>query len=176
MANLALDSLLLRISDSGLLDDPVAEDDIVYGRARLDGAGADVMVNVDPELEDVDEPDAEVLTAAVARILAMSEAQWTEIVETVASEIEEAVADDGPIVEQTDLRADLEPKSVVVFADAVLLSLAAPRQFPDSRILVQLDEDFEIENVEVTEDDGSETIEFESLDDLLDHISGPDER
>lgn len=176
MANLALDALLRRISDSGLLDDPVAEDDIVYGRARLDGAGADVMVNVDPELEEVEEPDSEVLLAAIARVLAMSEAQWTEIVEAVAGEIEDGVADDGPIVEQTDLRAELEPKSVVVFADAVLLSLAAPRQFPDSRVLVQLDEDFEIENVEVMADEGSETIEFDSLDDLLDHISSPEER
>lgn len=175
MADPALEALLRRISDSGLLDDPVAEDDIVYGRARLDGAGADVMVNVDPEVEEVEESDADALVAGVSRILAMSEAQWTAIIETVATEIEEAVADDGPIVEQTDLRADLEPKSVVVFADAVMLSLAAPRQFPDSRILVQLDEDFEIENVEVTEDDGVETIEFDSPDDLLDHISGPDE-
>ena len=171
----ALEALLLRISDSGLLDDPVAEDDVVHGRARLDGAGADVMVNVDPELDEVEDPDPDVLVAGVARTMAMSEAQWTTIVETVASELEEAVAEDGPIAEQTDLRADLEPKSVVVFADAVLLLLAAPRQFPDSRILVQLDEDFEIENVEVTEDDGAETIEFDSLDDLLDHISGPDE-
>ncbi|NLP84922.1 cytochrome C5 [Microbacterium sp. CFH 90308] len=176
MANLALDALLRRISDSGLLDDPVAEDDVVYGRARLDGAGADVMVNVDPELEEVDEPDSEILLAAVARILGMSEAQWTKIVEAVATEIEEAVADSGPIEEQTDLRADIDPKSVVVFADAVMLSLAAPRQFPDSRILVQLDEDFEIEDVQVIDDEGSETIEFDSLDDLLDHISGPGER
>ena len=109
MANLALDALLRRISDSGLLDDPVAEDDVVYGRARLDGAGADVMVNVDPELEEVDEPDSEILLAAVARILGMSEAQWTKIVEAVATEIEEAVADSGPIEEQSDLRADIDP-------------------------------------------------------------------
>lgn len=175
MANPALEALLRRISDSGLLDDPVAEDDIVYGRARFDGAGADVTVNVDPEVEEVEEPDADALVAGVSRILAMSEAQWTAIVESVASEIEEAVADDGPIVEQTDLRADLEPKSVVVFADAVMLSLAAPRQFPDSRILVQLDEDFQIENVEVTEEDGVETIESDSPDALLDHLSGLDE-
>lgn len=176
MASPALEALLGRISESGLLDDPVAQDDIVYGRARLDGAGADVMVNVDPEVEDVEEPDAVALVAGVSRILAMSEAQWTAIAETVATEIEEAVADDGPIAEQTDLRAELEPKSIVVFADAVLLSLAAPRQFPDSRILVQLDEDFEIENVEVTESEGAETIEFDSLDDLLDHISLDEEK
>ena len=80
-------------------------------------------------------------------------ARTTSEIEAVASEIEEAVADDGAIAEQTDLRADIEPKSLVVFADAVLLSLAAPRQFPDSRILVQLDEDLEIENVEVAEDE-----------------------
>lgn len=175
MATPALEALVVRLSEGGLLDDPVAEDDIVHGRARLDAAGADVMVNVDPELEEVDDPDLAALVAGVSRILAMSEAQWTAIVETVATELEDAVADDGPIVEQTDLRAELEPKSVVVFADAVLLSLAAPRQFPESRILVQLDEDFEIENVEVAEEGDAETIEFDSLDDLLDRISGPAE-
>lgn len=175
MALTALEALLQRISDSGLLDDPVAEQDIVFGRARLDGAGADVMVNVDPELDEVDDPDPGILVAGVSRVLAMTESQWTAIVEAVATELEEAVADDGPIAEQTDLRAELEPKSVVVFADAVLLSLAAPRQFPDSRILVQLDEDFEIENVEVAEEGDAETIEFDSLDDLLDHISAPGE-
>ncbi|WP_127818733.1 cytochrome C5 [Microbacterium sp. CPCC 204701] len=173
MARPALESLLRRISDTGLLDDPVIEGDFVCGRARLDGAGADVMVNVDPELDEADEADPAALLAGISRILAMSEAQWTTIVESVATEIEEAVADDGPIVEQTDLRADLEPTSVVVFADAVLLSLAAPRQFPDSRILVQLDDDFEIENVEVAVNDGAETIELDSLDDLLDHIGRP---
>ena len=72
---------------------------------------------------------------------------------------------------------DVRTKGPALRCEAQCLhcAVAAPRQFPDSRILVQLDEDFEIENVEVTEDDGAETIEFDSLDDLLDHISGPDE-
>lgn len=153
MADLALQTLLDRLTETGLLDDPVIDDDFVCGRARLDGAGSDVMVNVDPELEDVDDPDPDALVAAVSRVLAIGESRWTAIVEAVSREIEEAVADVGPIAEQTDLRADIEPKSLVVFADAVLLSLAAPRQFPDSRILVQLDEDFDIENVEVAEDE-----------------------
>ena len=175
MALTALEALLQRISDSGLLDDPVAEQDIVFGRARQDGAGADVMVNVDPELDEVDDPDPGILVAGVSRVLAMTESQWTAIVEAVATEHEEAVADEGPHAQQPHPPAQLEPKSVVVFADAVLLSLAAPRQFPDSRILVQLDEDFEIENVEVAEEGDAETIEFDSLDDLLDHISAPGE-
>ncbi len=79
------------------------------------------------------------------------------------------------MVEQIDLRDDLEATSVVVFADAVLLAFLAPKQFPDSRILVQLDDDLEVDGVEVRELDGSETIAFDTLDDLLDHISGPDE-
>ncbi|WP_106815743.1 cytochrome C5 [Microbacterium timonense] len=172
MAASALDSLLHRLSQSGLLDDPVAEDGIVHSRARLDGAGADVNVNVDPELEDVADPDVDALVDAVSRVLSMSERRWEAIVDSAATEIEDAVADDD-VTERADLRADMEAKSVVVFADAVLLSFAAPRQFPDSRILVQLDQEFEIENVEVTEDDGVLTMEFGSLDDLLDHISGP---
>lgn len=168
-----LEALRRRISDEGILDDPVVGDDIVYGRTRFHGAGADVMVNVDPEVEDIPDPDPDALIEGVERVLAMTETQWTALIEAVATEIEESVADDGPVIERTDLRVDLEATSVVVFADAILLSLAAPHQFPGSRILVQLDEDLEIENVEVADADGAETIEFASLDDLLDHLSGP---
>ncbi len=173
MAASVLDALHRRISDEGILDDAALGDGIVYGRARFHGAGADVTVNVDPELDDVSDPDSDALIDGVERILAMTESRWTALIETVATEIEDSIADDQ-VVEQTDLRVDLEAASVVVFADATLLSLAAPRQFPDSRILVQLGEDFEIENVEVADGDGAETIGFASLDDLLDHISGPD--
>lgn len=173
MAAAPLDDIVRLLSEAGLVDDPLAEDGIVHGRARIDAAGADVAVNVDPELDDVEEPDAAALVDAVARVLAISEARWRAVVDAAATEIEDATAEDGDILEQTDLRDDMEIKSVVVFADATLLAFAAARQFPDSRILVQLDEDFEIENVEVTEDDGVETLEFSSLDGLLDHLSGP---
>jgi hypothetical protein len=97
------------------------------------------------------------------------------VIDEVAADIEDAVDDDAPVIDQTDLRDDLEATSVVVFADALLLAFDAPRQFPDSRILVQLDEELEVSGIEVRERDGVETVEFDTLDDLLDHISGPDE-
>lgn len=170
-----LDALLARIVESGLLDDPVAENGLVYGRASIDAAGTVVTVNVDPELEDHgDDVDLDVLLEAISRILAVNETTWRAVIDEVVADIEDAV-DDEPVIEQVELRDDLEASSVVVFADAVLLAFDAPRQFPDSRILVQLDEDLEVSGIEVRDRDGVETVEFDSLDDLLDHISGVDE-
>lgn len=178
MTSPALDTLLARIVESGLLEEPLAENGLVYGRASIDAAGTVVNVNVDPELEDEDEQgddvDHDALIAAVSRILSVGESRWRAIIDEAAADIDDAV-DDEPVVEQIDLRDDLEATSVVVFADAVLLAFLAPKQFPDSRILVQLDDDLEVDGVEVRELDGSETIAFDTLDDLLDHISGPDE-
>ncbi|KQQ66905.1 hypothetical protein [Microbacterium sp. Leaf320] len=154
MASPLLDDLLARIVDSGLLDDPVAENDLVYGRATIDAAGAVVTVNVDPELDDDEESlDADALLGAIARILSVSESRWRAVIDEVADDIDEAV-DDEPVLEQTDLRDDLEATSVVVFADAVLIAFDAPKQFPDSRILVQLDDDLEVASIEVRDRDG----------------------
>jgi hypothetical protein len=175
MTSPVLDALLARIVESGLLDEPVAENGLVYGRASIDAAGTVVTVNVDPELEDHgDDVDLDVLLEAIARILAVNETTWRAVIDEVVADIEDAV-DDEPVIEQVELRDDLEATSVVVFADAVLLAFDAPRQFPDSRILVQLDEDLEVSGIEVRDRDGVETVEFDSLDDLLDHISGVDE-
>ncbi|MFD6816535.1 MULTISPECIES: cytochrome C5 [unclassified Microbacterium] len=174
MTSSALDRLLARIADSGLLDDPVAENGLVYGRAGIDAAGATVSVNVDPELDEHDEVDDDALVATLERVLSVNESRWRAIVDEVASDIDDAV-DDEPVVEQIDLRDDLEATSVVVFADAVLLAFVAPKQFPESRILVQLDEELEVDGVEVRALDGSETMEFDTLDDLLDEISRSDE-
>ena len=156
MTSPSLDALLDRISESGLLDEPIADNGIVRGRASLDAAGSEVTVNVDTELEEEDEgdsdsPDLDALIGGVTRTLAMSETQWRAVIDAIADEIGEAVADDA-VAEQVDLRDDLEATSVVVFADAVLLRFTARRQFPDSRILVQLDSDLEVETVEVEED------------------------
>lgn len=156
MTSPSLDALLDRISESGLLDQPVADNGIVRGRASLDAAGSEVTVNVDPELEEEDEgdgdsPDLDALVDGVTRTLAMSETQWRAVIDAVADEIGDGVADDA-VAEQIDLRDDLEATSVVVFADAVLLRFTARRQFPDSRILVQLDSELEVETVEVEED------------------------
>lgn len=181
MTSALLDHLLARIVDSGLLDEPVAENGLVYGRATIDAAGTVVTMNVDPELEDDDDTlDDDALLAAITRILSVSETRWRAVIDEVADDIDEAV-DDEPVLEQIDLRDDLEATSVVVFADAVLVAFDAPKQFPDSRILVQLDEDLEIANIEVRDRDGAEggsveTVDFDSLDDLLDGISRADER
>lgn len=149
MASPLLDDLLARIIDSGLLDDPVAENGLVYGRATIDAAGAEVTVNVDPELEDDEEThDDDALIAAITRILTVSETRWRAVIDEVADDIDDAV-DDEPVLERVDLREDLEATSVVVFADAVLVAFDAPKQFPDSRILVQLDDDLEVANIEV---------------------------
>ncbi|WP_311260213.1 cytochrome C5 [Microbacterium sp. WCS2018Hpa-9] len=156
MASSLLDHLLARIVDSGLLDDPVAENGLVYGRATIDAAGAVVTVNVDPELEDDEETlDDDALIAAITRILSVSESRWRAVIDEVADDIDEAV-DDEPVLEQVDLRDDLEATSVVVFADAVLIAFDAPRQFPDSRIMVQLDDDLEVANIEVRDRDSAE--------------------
>ena len=103
----------------------------------------------------------------------MSEKRWRAIVEEVALDIEDAVEDE-PVVEQIDLRDDLEATSVVVFADAVLLAFVAPKQFPESRILVQLDEELEVDGIEVREPDGTEVIDVDTLDELMDLISRAD--
>jgi hypothetical protein len=170
-----IDRLRDELARSGLLSAPYVTDGIVIGAARLPAAGADVMVNVDPELEERPELDAGALVAGVERILTITPAQWRQIVDAIAEDIEEAVVD-APVIETTDLRDDLAVRSVVVLADAVLLSFAAPKQFPDSWIRAQLGDDFEVVEVIVDEkDDGIETVQFESADDLLDHLSASDE-
>lgn len=174
MASSLLDHLLARIVDSGLLDDPVAENGLIYGRATIDAAGAVVTVNVDPELEDDEETlDDDALLEAITRILSVSETRWRAVIDEVADDIDEAV-DDEPVLEQIDLRDDLEATSVVVFADAVLIAFDAPKQFPDSRILVQLDDDLEVANIEVRDRAEVETVEVDDIDDLLDGLSGDD--
>ncbi|MCY1009026.1 hypothetical protein OV079_26395 [Nannocystis pusilla] len=154
---------------------PYATDGIVVGAAHLPAAGADVMVNVDPELEERPDLDAGALLAGVRRILTITTAQWRQIVDAIAGDIEEAVGDEA-VIETTDLRDDLALRSVVVLPDAVLLSFAAPKQFPDSWIRAQLDEDLEVVEVIVDEkDDDVETVQFASVDDLLDHLSTSDD-
>ena len=133
-----------------------------------------VTVNVDPELEDDEETlDDDALLEAITRILSVSETRWRAVIDEVADDIDEAV-DDEPVLEQIDLRDDLEATSVVVFADAVLIAFDAPKQFPDSRILVQLDDDLDVANIEVRDRAEVETVEVDDIDDLLDGLSGDD--
>lgn len=169
-----IDRLFNEIANSGLLSDIEVGDGIVIGRARVRAAEADVWVNVDPELEEEEAPDPAVLVRGIQRILDVSPEQWRVIVDEVVDEIEAAVGDE-PVKETTPLRAELALKSVVVFASATLLRFEAPRQFPDSWIHVQLDEALAFEDLAVdARDPDVQTVSFDTLDDLLDHISAED--
>lgn len=154
-----------------LLQDPTVEGDFVYGMAPLPAAGTDVMVNVDPEIEDRDDVEVASLVDRVRAFLALSGEQWDRLLSDTVSEIEEA-AGSGNLPDPGALRDDLALTSSVVFVDAVLLSFVAPLQFPDGVIRVQLDEDHRLEDLEV-EIEGVEPVAFgelEDLDDLLDHL------
>lgn len=154
---------------SPLLRDPEAEHSFAYGLAALPAAGTDVMVNVDPELEDRDDVTVEELVARVEAFLALSPEQWEQVLADVVAEVEDAVGEEQ-VAEPTALRDDLALTSTVVFVDAVLLSFVAPLQFPDGVIRVQLDADLAFEDIDI-EIDGVETVTFDGLDDLLDHLS-----
>lgn len=159
-----------RLADalSPVLRDPAAEDSFAYGMAHLPAAGTDVMVNVDPELEDRDDVGPEELVERVAAFLAMSPDQWEQVLIDVVAEVEDAVGEQA-IAEPAALHDDLALTSTVVFVDAVLLSFVAPLQFPDGVIRVQLDADLAFEDMDV-EIEGVEPITFDGLDDLLDHL------
>lgn len=146
----ALEELLALITDSGLIDEPVVNDGLVRGRAPLDAARTVVTVEIDPELEDREpgDLDKDALLEILAGILSVSERRWQAVIDEVVAELEDAVAD-VQVIEQTDLRDDLEASSVLVFTDAVLVAFDAPRQFPESRILVQLDDELAVVEIEV---------------------------
>lgn len=158
-----------------VLRDPAAEGDFGYGLAAFPAAGTDVMVNVDPELGERDDVTVGELVDRVGAFLALPAERWDAIVARTIDEIEAAA---GEVALPVALRDDLDLTAVVVFADAVLLAFVAPLQLPDGVVRVQLDADFEFEDVEVEldadEGDGSEAVSFDSVDDLLDHLSRED--
>lgn len=170
--NAPLGALKDELARRALIAAPEIEDAFVYGPARFDAIGGDVMVNVDPEIEERGSVDVRTLADRVERVLGLAAPAWRAVVERTAAEIEEAVGAE-PVAEQTELRDDLELKSIVVFVDAVLLSFDAPRQFPDSVIRVLLDDDLAVDDVEIdARDEGDvDTLTFGSLDELLDHLS-----
>lgn len=153
--------LLALIIDSGLIDGPVLKDGLVGGRAPIDAARTVVTVHVDPELEDHEGsvPDKDALMEMLAAILTVSEPRWRSVIDEVAAEIEDAVGE-VEVMQQTDLRDDLEASEIVVFADAVLVTFDAPHQFPESRILVQLDDELTVVDIEV---DAREETDAESM-------------
>ncbi|MCD2164130.1 hypothetical protein [Comamonas koreensis] len=165
------------IAASQLLNDVQADDGFVVGSVRFEAAAADIHVNVDPELADNPEMDVAALIANTQRFLAMPADHWKRLVNDIALEVEEAVEeDDDEVQEPTDLRDDLSLHSVAVFADAVLLSFVAPKQFPQCWVRAQLCEELALEDISIDENDGVETIEFKSLDDLLDNLSSNNDK
>lgn len=155
---------------SQLLNDVQADDGFVVGSVHFQAADADIHLNVDPELAENPEMDADLLVANTRRFLALPAERWMPLIDEIAREVEEAVEDDE-VEEPSDLRDDLRLHSVAIFADAVLLSFVAPKQFPQCWLRAQLDADLALEDISIDEDDGVETIEFKSLDDLLDNLS-----
>lgn len=144
----ALARLLEVARGSALLSEADTGDGVVVGRVWFEAVGAEVRVELDQELDDGDDAPPEDLVAALRRVLQLPEGRWRGLVDDIAAEIEGAVGDDD-VAETTDLRDDLTLESIDVVGDAVLLTFAAPRQFPDSRIHVQLDEELEIEDLAV---------------------------
>ncbi|WP_346427093.1 WYL domain-containing protein [Microbacterium sp. 10M-3C3] len=148
-----LTQLVRRLSSHDLLTDLAVDGDVVRGRAWLEGLDTEVALTVDPEIEDVDDPDVDALVAATEAVLNAGAQRWVEIVDDVATEIEEAVEQQGGAKETTDLRTELTLTSLTVFAEASLVRFTAARQFPSAQILVQLDEELEISDLSVVEDD-----------------------
>lgn len=150
-----IDQLCKLVAASGLLADPQMGEGFVFGRARLSAANVDINVNLDPE-SDEGGSDVDTLISSAARFLLIGADAWHAIIEAIAEEVEVAVGG-AEVIETTDLRDDLAIRSVVVFADTILLSFAANKQFPDSWIRVQLGEGFEVEDIIVDDRDDMES-------------------
>jgi len=157
MTESVLNDLLRRVTESGLLDDPQIDEDSVIGVGHLDAAGVEVEVDLDPELDDEDEPDLDGILANLKDVLAVGEERWRAIVEEVASDIEDAL-DDDELDADVDLRTDLEAIGVGVFADAIIVVFAGETSFPDALVHVQLTPELEVEDIEIIgdEDDDDE--------------------
>lgn len=152
MTDSVLTDLLRRVTESGLLDEPSIDDDTVVGLAHLDAAGVEVEVDLDPEIDDVDDPDIDAIMASLSEILGVSEDRWRAIVDEVVSDIEDAL-DDDEVDAEIDLRTDLEAVGVGVFADAVIVVFAGATSFPDALVHVQLTPELEVEDIEIVGDD-----------------------
>ncbi|WZH37308.1 MAG: cytochrome C5 [Microbacterium enclense] len=159
MTESVLNDLLRRVTESGLLDDPQIDEDSVIGVGHLDAAGVEVEVDLDPEIDDEDEPDLDDILTNLKDILAVTEDRWRAIVDEVATEIEEAV-DDDELSADIDLRTDLEAIGVGVFADAIIVVFAGQASFPDALVHVQLTpEELEVEDIEIIGDDDEDDAE-----------------
>ena len=139
----------------------IVDDTFVAAYIDFAAVGSTVGLNVDPDFDEQegeeDVVNVEALIATTKRLLAVSAEHWQTIVDEVVEEIEAAVGDEE-VEEKTPLADDIELASLAVFTDAVLVGFVAHQQFPDSMIYVQLDEDFEVEDIaiESDEDDADE--------------------
>ena len=163
-----LELLQRRLLERGVLSAPQIGDEVIRGSAFVNAAGAEVVLFVDPEVDDDEIADVDDLVAAAERIITIGESDWSAIVAAIIAEIEDAVGDE-PVQQTMRLEDDLRLHAVVVLVDAVLLAFDAPVQLPDSTIRVQLNDDFLVEDLEV--DSGLETVEFDDVDALFDHRS-----
>ena len=174
MEKAEIEKLRELVAASGLVVDPQIGDGFVFGKARLPAADADINIDLDPEIDE-GPADADAVFAAAERFLSIAAGTWGAIIESIAGEVEEAVSG-VEVIEATDLRDDLSIRSVVVFADSILLSFAAEKQFPDSWVRAQLGEDLEVEDIAVDDRDDIETVEFDTIDGLLDHLGSDESR
>lgn len=178
-------ALLRAVRAAGLLADPVEEEGVVRGPARLTAAGYDVSINLDPEpefdpLDDevgAESVDPDSLIAAAEAFLTMSVPQWNRLLDEILEEIEEGF---GQVAGRGVGREDLVIEWVAVVPDAYLVSLPVPRESPEAFIRAQLDADFRLDELYVDDgpddddDDDDDVIEFTSLEALLDELSGKD--
>ncbi|GAB3153022.1 hypothetical protein GCM10027058_20900 [Microbacterium neimengense] len=175
-------ALLRAVRAAGLLVDPVEEEGVVRGPARLTAAGYDVSINLDPEPE-FDPLDDELgaepvqpatLIAAAEAFLAMSLPQWERLLDEILEEIEDGF---GPVAGRPVGCEDLVIEWVAVVPDAYLVSFPVPRESPEVFIRAQLDADFRLDELYVDDDaddddDDDDAIEFASLEALLDELNG----
>ncbi|WP_307318958.1 hypothetical protein [Microbacterium sp. SORGH_AS_0862] len=181
-------ALLRAVRAAGLLADPVEEEGVVRGPARLTAAGYDVSINLGPEPE-FDPLDDEVgtesvdpasLIAAAEAFLTMSAPQWNRLLDEILEEIEEGFE---TVVGRRVGRDDLAIEWVAVVPDVYLVSFPVPRESPEAFIRAQLDADFRLDELYVDDgpdddddadddDDDDDAVEFASLEALLDELNG----
>ncbi len=176
----SLEPLRTALESSGALSNVHAADGIVFGLADLPAVDAQLIVNVDPELEErtAAQIDSAVLIGHIKGLLAQTPEDWQAIVEATIDELIEAEEFEEESAQDEDLMAalrdDMELTSVAVLHEAVLLEFAAEETLPDHWVRVQLDEDLDVfaAMLDEKDEDEDDTLVFDSLDDLLAHLEG----
>lgn len=150
---MSLQHLADRLAATGLLAEPEVEETFVHGTAHFLAAEANLVVNVDPDVDPGAEAsiDLDGLVARLAAFLEMKPARWFEVIEDVSDEITETpeLLDGLTLLPLERLREDLEIQTIVVFPDEVLLEFASPKQFPGAVVRAQLNDDHDLEDLAV---------------------------